>query len=293
MTQSEAREKFGQVVQRDDADDMWRPNDNKLRGVLMKWIKERNRIFGEGDEFDGSEHTADLWEWLRDRLGDGTHGVFQTGEPSPSGKFDRVSKRRMAELMDGLYENNDDFREAVDEKRVDVGDMFEVPPDSLNECARLEWEENKDKIETFFHIKEQRYDEIPDPRKGPDIDTYKYYMRRFAFEAREIDNDRNTPNAEEFVQAWVGWIEDRVVDVSEAIVAPEGHYGHVDNGIPEFDEVVEWARELFANDDDFAQWVVDSWSDPDTSQEEADWDMLHDTDDVGGNKQGQQKLTSW
>ena len=270
MTPEEAREKFGKEVRRDNGEVVWQPHPNKVRGMLLSYARMRDNIPSKFEEPQASEYIEGVWEWLRAKLGDGFGAIFQTHEPSPSGRFDRIGKDNLERFADGFYENNEEFRSLIDE-------AWDYRDDDNSVSSGSDTEENiKPRNDTLFGLEDtspkniiEKFFEQPDdydedsmlPQKGDPLPSaYKGFMKRYAMRTDRISSDVTSPDAEAFVDAFLDvMIEDYINEEGAIVIYDGSRYGECFSS-PYHHEVVEWVREMWQEDDEFKRNVMEKWN---------------------------------
>lgn len=295
MDKETARDKFGKMVENEDGTERWMAEPNKIRGIIVRWARDVDEIRAPAEDPEPPHYIGDLWEWTEEKLGDGFEGVFRGEEMSPSGKFDRVSEDRMMTYCDGLYGNNKEFTEIIDEKwvhdeeaeRYDEFDPVDV--DLSGEMGRYE------AVHHFYEGTNKRYPAMPNKQAEPDISTYKYHMKRHAVTAQGIPHDDDEPSAEAFVESWVEYLRQDVFVTAIHIVSNSDDPGGSGQWpVPTKEQVAKWARELWSDDDEFRENLIEKWGDE--RAEPTDGDNMKEKKisaaqkDKSRNKRGQQSL---
>jgi len=262
MDKETARDKFGETVENEDGTESWMPQPNKIRGIIVRFVRDVDEIRAPVEEPEPAEYIDELWEWTREKLGDGFEGVFRGEEMSPSGKFDRVSQEKLMTYCDGLYGSNKEFTEVLDEKWVydeDAQSYDEFDPvdvDLSGEMGRHE------AVHHFYDGVNSTYPAMPDGDSEPDISTYKYHMKRYAVTAEGIPHEDDEPSAEAFVESWMSYLRDDIFVTAIHLVSNGTDSGQTSGWpVPSKDDVSQWARELWQEDDEFRENLIEKWGD--------------------------------
>lgn len=251
VTKQEAREKYGDIVVNTDGNEVWRPDRNKVRGMIQSFVRAREQIEGATPEPHSSEYIDELWQWLREKMGEGFEAVFQGDEMSPSGKFDRMSKKKLADVAQSFYESNPEFQNEFYQKWVQIKLEDET-------VTGLEEMTHKMAAEEFRIVEEDEYDMIPNPAEDIDTEAYKKWMKEYALSVESIDK-RGSPNAEDFVDSWLSYLEGSVFNTLQVVCREDGGKYNDMFVVPDYSEVVGFARWLWSEDSEFREAVKEKW----------------------------------
>lgn len=306
MNKGEARDKFGSVSPNEEGEPVWRAERSKLRGVLLRYARTREEIVAPVPEHEPEYYIDDFWSWLKDKMGDGFGGVFRNDEMSPSGKFDRVSKDGMVRLANHMYGPNEEFTELMDDlwvhKELEDDDKQEQVEmyESFKESSGLPTIQQFYEIEWKPTLRENEDDpRAPDTfpsKEGPKPEGFKEALKEYTKMAKTIVSDSDEPNAEDFVDDWIQWMNEHVQGGTYHIVDDRNHYKYDWMGVVDTDNVVKWAKELWKEDKEFRDNVKELWNNFDDRSDDDDGeddDNLERADHGGlrhKNKRGQQTI---
>lgn len=266
-----ARDKYGSEYVGDDEEVHWSPNYNKVRGMVVRYAHAKDCIYCQSEAHSASEYVDDVWEWLGEKLGDGFHAVFESDEPSPSGEFDRVTKNKLESVIEGLYENNEDYVDVFDEK-VEVVDDEDSYGNGCDETPRKIDEDTTihESVRILYKGDMGRFPSRAPSHAEPDVDSYKYNMKEFAKDVDGIPSSDDSPSAEEFVRCWLSYLDEFVLS-GVGHVCMEFLSGSTANWtVTGMDEIVQWSKEMWSDDDEFRSIVCEKWGDDIGIEEESD-----------------------
>lgn len=243
----------------DDDSQQWEPDMAKVRGLILKWLREQDEVRGHAEELEGHVVNVKVDNWIRDKLGEGANAVIRTGDYSKAG-FERVTKNDIAKQIDILLENNDEFAEMADEKWVDIAP--DNPDDSPDEPAG-DYLAGGNTMYVANDLIDMDSGGVcdgdvatPEPRAR----RYKYFIKRYVMETREIAADSDKPNAEGLAKAWVRWLKSELDTTDRYLVHADGT--EPAPGMHEVDreDIAEWCRELWEDDEEFVKYVRMKWN---------------------------------
>jgi hypothetical protein len=211
------------------------------------------------ESHDAAEYVEDSWQWLSEKMGDGFGGVFVSDDPSPSGKFDRVTKDKFVEIVNEFYESNEEYRELVDEvweynDTEEEDGVGEDRPPLEDDGVRL-----FDSTHIFYDGHNGSKASLPDADAEPDVSAFKYYMKMYAVNTDGIPSDDDSPSADAFVDEWLDYIEREALTYTVHICSDRSERHGGPWNIPTHDDISCWAREMFKNDSEFKENVLEKW----------------------------------
>lgn len=267
-----ARERFGRIEHTEEHGDMWKPDLPKFKGMCIAYARDVDTIEGHAQSFEPQYVTDQFWQWASEKLGDEFGDIFRDGDVSPSGKFDRVTKSLVEGLMDSLYGSHDEFTELCDEKWQEVVPEFGEFNREQDTCSELEGKNPSYMIDLFYEkgaeleYEVERGDDVEKRvtyKKGePKPEMFKYYLKQYAAEKKGFGFDEMPPSAEEYVGIWIDWLDNHWQSSTKFLVDDEDKYDGSIFSVAKEEDVVQWARELWKEDERFrtmlkSKWVLD------------------------------------
>jgi hypothetical protein len=275
----------------------WEPDMAKIRGLILQWARDVDSIDGYAPEPECHCFKTSVKAWLTDRLGDGAHAIVRTHDYSKAG-FERVSKKQIAEQSKRLYDNNDEFRELVDEKWHEIT-KEDIDGDDEVAVGKYIAEYNgidvsDDVLLTPSGLESDGDVATPEPRPR----RYKYFIKRYVMESTSIESSYDRPNADALADNWVNWLRDELGTTKRYLVCSEGTEpapGLHDVRVP---DIAEWCRELWEDDEEFREHLKLKWNkssgEEDKAGIEPDLNPIDRPDmDTGTDKQGQTGIGEW
>ena len=282
----------------DDDEQEWEPDMAKVRGLIVKWLREQDEVKGHAEELDGRVVNVQIDKWIRDKMGDGANAILRTGDYNRAG-FERVSKDEIGRQVDNLLENNEEFRQMAEGKWVDIATN---DPDVEPDESAGEYLTNSHSMYVANDLIDNRASGVvdgdvatPEPRSR----RYKYFIKRYVMETKEIASSDDNPSAEALAKAWIRWLKVELDTTENYLVHADG--SEPAPGMHEItqEEIAEWCRELWNDDNDFANHVRMKWNrdnrDGDSSgADEPDLTPI-DRPDLSSKKekQGQTGISDW
>lgn len=284
MTPEEARERFGSKVNKivgEETVEIWHYDNPKIRGLIVKWANDVEEISATQEEFSGGACVDDFWEWVSGKMGEGFNAVFQEGWYESSGEFDRVSKGAVVKAIENLYENKEDFADNIDSKWSIANPV--IRHDSRKEqISELETNKRQQAANEFYVVEDMDTSTDMVDRIIPDVSAYKYHMKMWALSGETIQAGSDSPNADDFVSEFKGWIDAETSIDSEWVIDDGDGPKYDFFKIPSKDDVAQWCRDMWKNDEGFRRAVKKKWNrevetDEDEEEEEhSNVDSLND-----------------
>jgi site-specific DNA-methyltransferase (adenine-specific) len=278
---------FGKDGQEISALSDWKPDKAKIRGSMVKWIREVDEV--EVDEFSAEACMHRWYEWMRGKVNRFYRILKRNGKDWD--RYQRLSYQEMAEQMRLLRDNNNEFADLLEQKvhvkkEDDTGESDNIGDSGTGDDVGTDDsggnsdknDEDDAEVERDFSGPFAELQEIGilTHDKKVDKDTIRGTMVKFAKEVDAIEVDAMSPGYEGAKEAYNRWMMDKFgntwVNFTINFLGPG-----------ELDEIAE---AMYERHDTYSGLVQDKWEyKPGNSKEDGEKEE-QEADDKPGNISG-------